>query len=280
MKEFKNFLIDKDWNYKEKLYEPFFDNAYLINKIKNPSASIIVISSRNHPDTLKNFQILKKQRNENFELIYVNNGFDGGKKEYIKKFVDIFINLNVNKGAYLARNIGAVFSSSKILIFLDDDAIPAKDFVYQHINNFNKYDVIAVRGVVLPKTKNKFNDLAKHYYLGDKSFPIYSCIEGNSSYISKFFFEVGGWDDNIFFGGGGIDLSIRLSKIEPELRKQIYSPKPIIYHDYVVSRDHLINKKNKQKISRKRLKNKHPNWDMFIKSWDKLRNEKLIPSRL
>ncbi len=53
--------------------------------------------------------------------------------------------------------------------------------------------------------------MATDYYLGDKPFPIYADLEGNTTYKAKAFFKFGGWDDEIKFGGGGVDLSIRLS---------------------------------------------------------------------
>ena len=125
-----------------------------------------------------------------------------------------------------------------------------------------------MRGVYLPKnTENRFNKLAVHYFLGDKPFPRHSDLEGNTSYDAKIFYEVGGWDDQIFFGCGGTDLSLRLLSVEPDMRKQIYYPDAILYHDYAQNEKHLHDKRKRQLESWKRLSRKHPNLNSFEKMW-------------
>ena len=269
-------LISFSWEKKFIKYNKVFDSVEYLNKIDSPKISIVVISWRLHKDTIKNFVELEKQRNANFELIFVNNGADENEFESLKPYIDTYIKLNENTGAYLARNIGSLFAKSKILFFLEDDGIPENNLVQAHIDAHSNYDIIAVRGVYKFKTDNPFNKIAAHYYLGDNIFPIYSDLEGNTSYNSEVFYKVGGWDDDIEFGGGGVELSIRLSQIVTDRRKQIYSPDPVIYHDFVKDQKHYDNKIAKQKISRERLKLKHPNWDEYITSWDKYRSKEYL----
>ncbi|SDB48924.1 Glycosyltransferase involved in cell wall bisynthesis [Desulfonatronum thiosulfatophilum] len=255
------------WEKKSEIYSQYFESVSQINKIDKPTISIIVISWRLHPDTIKNFQILEKQRDQNFELIFVDNGGKLGEFDELKTYIDTYIRLNTNTGAYLARNIGAVFAKAPILFFLEDDGIPAGNIVQAHLDAHDKYDVIAVRGVYQPKTNNPLNQIAKHYYLGPKPFPIYADLEGNTSYSARHFFKVGGWDDEIRFGGGGVDLSRRLIEVEPDLRKQIYSPVPVILHDYAKNQEHFEQKRAKQKESHARLRVKHPDYDKFLSIW-------------
>ena len=168
-------------------------NNYSINKVINrPNISVIVISWRLHPDNVKSFQVLEKQRDQNFELIFVNNGADDKEFEPLRPFIDKYIKLNKNTGAYLARNIGAVFAEAPILLFLEDDCIPESNLIKVHLNLFQEYEIIACRGVCIPKSNNVLNKLAKHYYLGDKSFPIFADLEGNTSYF-YIFYQAGGW---------------------------------------------------------------------------------------
>ena len=141
---------------------------------------------------------------------------------------------------------------------------------------FKKYEIIACRGVCLPKSNNVFNLIAKHYYLGDKSFPIFADLEGNTSYYSDIFYQAGGWDNQIEFGGGqGVDLSIRLLEIEKDFRKQIYSPEPVIFHDFVRDENHLNQKLERQEKSRQRLKLKHLNWDKSLKAGKIIAKERI-----
>lgn len=260
-------LSDLGWENKAKIYKDIFESVEYINKIESPKISIIVISWRLHRDNVKSFELLQKQRHNNFELIFVNNGADESEFEEVKKYVDTYVKLKDNTGAYLARNIGSLFAKSSLLFFLEDDGIPENNLVEAHINAHNNYDVIAVRGIYKFKSNSPFNENAAHYYLGERPFPIYADLEGNTSYRADLFHKVGGWDDEIKFGGGGVDLSIRLAEVEPDKRKQIYSPEPIIYHDYAKDEQHLKNKTDKQEKSRERLKKKHSHWDEFIKSY-------------
>ena len=269
-KELFSKLKQKNWTRKYLSYQRYFEYVSFLNRIQSPSISIVVISWQFCDDIIKNFQILQQQREMDFELIFVNNGGTPGEFDRLKPFIDTYIKLSENTGAYLARNIGAVFAKAPILLFLDDDCLPASNLIQAHLLAFETFDVIAVRGVCLPKTKdNPFNSLAKHYYLGGQSFPRYSDLEGNTSYDTTIFNKIGGWDDEINFGGGGIDLSIRFINIEPDKRKQIYSPEPVIYHDYVRDKDQFETKREKQIKSFERLRKKHHVFDSFQRRWDR-----------
>ena len=262
-------LDSKGWQNKKNRYSSCFEFVDFCNTVESPAVSIVVISWRLHPDNLRNFQILEKQRDQNYELIFVDNGGEPGEFEQLKPFVDTYVRLNTNTGAYLARNVGAVFARAPILIFLEDDGIPEHDFVEAHLRMHRKYNVIAVRGVYSPKTDTPLNKMATHYYLGDLPYPYPSNLEGNCSYRSDIFYAVGGWDDDIVFGHGGRELAIRLLGKEPDQRKQIYSPDPVIYHDFATSEAHLAEKRRKQESSLQRLKKKHPHWDAVMNSWRK-----------
>jgi len=262
-------LRRKTWQKKYDIYKDAFEGISYLKSISNPTISIIVISWRLHPDTIKNFQILEQQRNQKFELIFVNNGGSADEFNVLKPYMDTYIKLNKNTGAYLARNVGALFAKAAILLFLEDDGIPEPDFVEAHLKVHKKYDVIAVRGVYRPKTDSAINKMAGHYYMGEKPYPYPGNLEGNSSYRADAFYKIGGWDDEILFGYGGWDLAVRLLSVDPDQRKQIYSPDPVIYHDFATDTDHLAAKRKKQESSLLRLKKKHPQWNAITGSWNK-----------
>lgn len=257
-------LKQKKWEHKYELYLKSFEYVKFFNKIEEPAISVVIITWRFHPDTLKNLQILNTQREENFELIFVNNGAKEDELKIFEPYIDTYVKLNHNTGAYLARNIGSIFANAEILLFLDDDGIPEINIIKAHKDQFKKYKIVSCRGAVFPKTKdNPYNAKAKHYYLGDQTKPMCAEIEGNTSYLSSAFFNIGGWDDEIEFGGGARELGIRFANQGIDLREQIYSPDPIIYHDFAVDENHRKKKRVRQEISLIRLKEKHPNWDDF-----------------
>jgi len=266
--DFKYRLERINWSPKFNRYKKLFSYVKQRQLVKNPKISIIIISWRFHPDTLATLEILEKQRGEDFELIFVDNGSPHGSFEKIENHIDTYLKLNNNTGSCVARNFGAVFANSPILFFLDDDGIPNSNIVSAHLKTHARYDVVSVRGVCLPKNlNNPFNSIAKHYYLGDSPFPRYTDLEGNSSYRAEPFFAVGGWDDETYFGHEGVELSLRLWRYEPDCRKQIYSPEPILRHDYAVDNDHFQQKTEKISSQMKRIEYKNNGFKEFLNMW-------------
>ncbi len=235
--------------------------------VHDPRVSVVIIAHEIRVDSIRVLRKLHEDRDGTFEIVYVLNGSRTVDADQVRPWVDTLVELTENTGAYFARNVGAAFAKAGILFFLDDDAIPETGCVQAHLAEFDRFDIIAVRGAILPKTANPMNDLAKHYHLGDRRFPIHADIEGNTSYLAPQFFAVGGWDDEIVFGGGGIDLAFRLLQVESDRRKQIYSPAPVVYHDYAANEEHLKRKHAKQAESRERLHRKHPKFDALRAAW-------------
>lgn len=264
-------LMKINWDYKSSLYESYYDYSEVVNIERNPSISIIIISWRKHPDTLVNLKILEQLRLEqSLEIIFVDNGGAPGEFESFKSYVNTYIRLSQNTGAYLARNIGAAFANAPVLLFLEDDGIPDIDIVRAHLTVHENYEAISVRGVYLCKTDNPLNERQTVYYWGQRSFPAFANLEGNASYKADLFYQVGGWDDRIVYGHGGLELAIRLLDIEPDKRKQIYSPLPVIYHDLVDNEEQFLKKRKQHVIAFEYLKNKHPNVEQHREEWQAL----------
>lgn len=267
-----HYLSRIGWSYKLPLYSEYFEYAdFIRSSQKSPDLSVVIISWRSHPDTLKNINILEKQRSaQSFEIIFVDNGASDEEFEDIRPKVDLYIKLNQNTGAYLARNIGAAFAKAPILLFLEDDGIPDIDIIKAHLSVHENYDAISVRGVYLCKTDNPLNERQTVYYWGQRSFPAFVNLEGNASYRADLFYQVGGWDDKIVYGHGGLELAIRLLDIEPDKRKQIYSPLPVIYHDLVDNEEQFLRKRQQHVIAFEYLKNKHPDLEQHREEWQTL----------
>ncbi len=266
---YRKAIREKGWQEKENIYLDEFE-WFTRKPCESPRISIVIISYEYNPDVLLNLQELMKQPGH--QLIFVNNGGTVEEFEPVAGIPHIYLKLKENKGAYLARNAGAVFATAPIILFLDDDALPAKNLIQTHIDNFQRYDILSLRGVCLPRTNNPFNGLPRHYYLGDEPFPRFANIEGNTSYRSDIFFRAGGWSDDIRFGGGGLDLALRILQVDPDLQKHMFSPEPVIYHDYVNNTEHLAKKSEKQHKSRSRLFRKYPDHLEKVSQWNTMRH--------
>ncbi|MEI6633690.1 MAG: glycosyltransferase [Chlamydiota bacterium] len=235
-----------------------------------PRISIVVIAWRLNPDTVKSFRVLQSQPAAS-ELIFVNNGAGEREFDVLEPFADVSVRLRANAGACGGRNLGAAFARAPLLLFLEDDGIPSPGLVAAHLDAFRKYDVIAVRGVITAKTDNPLNRLAAHYYLGDRPFPVFADIEGNTSYNAELFYRAGGWDEQLRYGREGLELSRRLTELEPDRRKQIYAPGPLLSHDYAPDEAHLEIKLARHRRATTLLRARYPDYDEYLASWDRYR---------
>ena len=265
----ESILTQKGWSHKQSLYASHIESVERLRSYSKPSISIIVVTWRLHPDTVQCLEHLEKERHFNYELILVDNGTAHGALASLRPYADSWVRLGKNAGACIARNIGAIYAQAPLLLFIDDDALPGPNLIAAHLNVHATYDVIAVRGACQPRNPgNAFNILGQHYYLGDRPLPHYADIEGNTSYRAEAFFAVGGWDDELFFGHEGIVLALRLWRYDNDRRKQIYSPDPVIFHDYAADQTHLESKNHKQMQSRQLIEDRYPDYMTFVESWE------------
>lgn len=263
-------LIEKGWNYKKREYEEVFSGCQIMNQLedKEVKVSVIIIAWKWHPNLLHNLQSLMKQKEEiSFEIIFVNNG--AAKEEFVKveQYFDYYVTLNENTGAYKARNIGALYANASILIFLEDDGVPEINYVKSHYLAHQAYDVLTVRGVCFPESGVLNSPYYSHYYRGLKVKSCFPELEGNMSVKASAFFLVGGWNDEILFGYGGFDLSLRVLKVATNKDKQIYSPVSLIYHDGMTDPEKQKAKKERQNCTQKILDKHFPEWREEFLKW-------------
>jgi len=202
----------------------------------SPEASVVIVTYNTNQKLLsKNLESLNIQTDNNFEIIIVDNSDKRDIKPIVSKYSIKYIKLNKNYGLSLARNIGIKFAQGEIVIFLDDDAIPASDFVEQHIKAYQINDIIGLRGKSLPRNpKNIYNYFANHYDYGNQIIPSIINLEGNSSFKRDMLIEGGGFNPELLGAGGyeGLELTYRIIKKYKDKSKLIYYPNAVIYHDY------------------------------------------------
>lgn len=224
-------------------------------------ASIVI----NTKDRISRLYVVLKalecQVNETVEVIVV---FDGCNNETLDKFyrmsfsysiIDVVSKNNVGRSA--ARNLGAKRASGDIIIFVDDDRVPCKDFVKLHIEghkdccvllgnrkdvhiNEYKYELMMNNDDELIEFTNKLEDISVTAFdshekllrkiLFFKYNPIIWIVfyTGNVSLERKSIKEAGFFDEN-FKGWGYEDLELgyRLHKIGVKFRK---SEAAVSYH--------------------------------------------------
>lgn len=198
-------------------------------------ASVIIVTYNTNKKLLKQcLKSLREQTCKNFEILVVDNSNKIDLKPIISNYVNEYIKLKKNYGLSIARNLGIKFAKGEIVIFLDDDAIPDENFVFQHIKAYKEYDIYGLRGKAILRTTSIYNYLQSHYDLGEEVIPYRINLEGNSSFKRDILIEIGGFNPELEKAGGfeGNELTYRIIKKYKNKSKLIYYPYTVIYHDY------------------------------------------------
>ena len=212
---------------------------------------------------------LSNQTTKDFEILIVDNSDKRDVRPIVSQYVLKYIKLNKNYGLSLGRNVGIKFAQGNIIIFLDDDAIPARDFVENHISAY-KHNIFGLRGKSLPRTPTIYNYLTTHYDLGDQIIPYVVNLEGNSSFKRDILIDVGGFNPEIKEGGiyEGTELTYRIVMRYNDKNRLVYYPDAFIYHDYSNSFIKYLKKQIRSVKHRKILKKQFPDIFKFRSEYD------------
>jgi glycosyltransferase involved in cell wall biosynthesis len=204
--------------------------------MSNIKASIIIPTKDKFTRLRLILETLKYQMNEDVEVIVV---FDGCRPEIITEFDRLQLSYHPKKiicernvGRAAARNLGLWAARGEIVIFLDDDRIPAPDFVSKHLAGHEKRCVIIGERKQLDLSEAEiemfvtefqldrlqeiykkayvefFNNLTKKVLLAPNShFRWLGLATGNVSMAREDLIKVGGFDEN-FTGWGYEDIEL------------------------------------------------------------------------
>ena len=216
-----------------------------MNSTDTPQFSIVIPTYNNDSQLMQCLESLASQNVDErcFEVIIVN---DGGNDSLIEKIsskqnkTSIWYFYQINKGPAAARNLGVREAKGNIILFLDDDSLPRKDWLQATINAWRKnpdYDGIGgytasskSDSILYRVNKDIFN-----WYL-DKNVDEDHCSflsTHNAGYKKATLERVGIFDERFKNASGeDRDLSIKIVKNGGKLRldKSIY-----VYHDREIS---------------------------------------------
>lgn len=236
-----------------------------------PAISLVVVTFRTDRSSFETLlEGLEAQTEESFELLVVNNGVDWDLEGRLRELDHgtAYVELVRNCGITFARNLGAELAAANLLLFLDDDAVPATDFVEAH-RTAHDDDVVAVRGRVFPQSETFYNRLQRWYDLGDRSLPYLLNIEGNTSVDREAYRSVSGFDEELGGRAGheGIDLTYRLVRAGYDRDQIVYCPDAIIYHDYATTLVGYVRKRIASRRYRRRLTERRPELFEFASTY-------------
>jgi len=257
---------------------PLSDRRHVVATVDDPpegtvSASVVLVTYRSDRSEFESvLEAVDGQTAGDIEAVVVDNGTDWPVHRAVTAFdaVTAYVRLDRNRGVTTARNLGARVASSELVVFFDDDAVPARDCVEAH-RRAHSGDVLGVRGRVLTTTDTFYNRRQTWYDLGDEVRPYHLNTEGNCSYDRATFLSAGGFDERLAGRAGheGSDLTYRLVDSGHDRDSFVYHPDPVVYHDIDDSALSYLRKRISRRYHKRRLIERRPQlWD-FVCSYER-----------
>jgi len=194
------------------------------------SVIIPAIESKKAEEVLKN--ILSQEGVSADEIIIAGRGLSSLERSYADKVNIKIKNEKTWINAAAARNLGAKSASGDIFLFVDDDCLPAKNWIAANLKALEDKDVGAVSGRLLGLSGCYFArvlDLSGFWMqqnnIKKDAQTLYSATLGIRKDI---FNEVGGFDESMDIAED-VDLARRL--IQRGFRC-LYAPDIVVYHDH------------------------------------------------
>jgi len=204
----------------------------------------IIIPTYNRIERLKRVLAALERQNyalNNFEVVVVSDGSSDGTDEYLHALTTPLHLLTVmqpNQGVAAARNFGVRHAIGDIVLFIDDDVVPAPQLSSEHvrIHNAQANNVIVLGPMLTPAgfcmspwVRWEQSMLAKQYHamLSGKYEPTArQFYTGNTSLARAHLLASGGFDEN-FRRAEDVELAYRLAERGLQF---VFNPDAIGYH--------------------------------------------------
>jgi GT2 family glycosyltransferase len=235
----------------------------------------VIVPTHNRPQVLlRTLAALAEQtlpRSE-FEVVVVDDGSTPANREPLSAWRAPYELRLVEKpqgGLASARNAGSDAARGTYLHFLDDDVLPDRELLHEHLATHAAASrPLAVVGALPYPPHVRMNSFlwylerSGHYdlyrdpdkYPGGR--PPLPPLNGNSSVSRQVFVQVGRYDESFRqYGSEDLDLGYRLARAGVEF---VYNPRAIGYHDHVKDFPQFLTDMERAGESLIQLYRKHP----------------------
>ncbi|HKP31432.1 MAG TPA: glycosyltransferase [Chitinophagaceae bacterium] len=230
------------------------DEKILINSITTKDVSVI-ICTRNRAEQLKIcLSSLMELASKPSEMIVVDNApIDDSTKIVVGGFPSVKYVIEERRGLDIARNTGIRTANHSIVAYVDDDVKVHPQWISEVSASFDRDDIAAMTGLVLPASLNNEAQLIfeKHWpfnrgyverIFGDNYFkmtlragpPTWEIGAGaNMAFRRNIFEKIGYFDERLDVGAAGCngdsELWFRILKNNFSIR---YNPRAVVYHEH------------------------------------------------
>jgi GT2 family glycosyltransferase len=176
-----------------------------------------------------------------FEVLIVSDGSSDGTHEFLqgleKPYSLTYIH-QPNQGVAAARNNGVAYAAGWLILFLDDDVVPAPQLIQEHLSFQQQYgDMVVVIGPMLNPPDHKMSpwvrweqaQLAKQYQdmnTGHWEPTARQFYTGNTSLARAHLLASGGFDPS-FRRAEDVELAYRLASMGLRF---LFNPQAVGYH--------------------------------------------------
>ena len=166
------------------------------------------------------------QSYDDVELVVVIDGNETVYDRALEDFGDrddVIVECNdENEGRLVSRNRGAELATGDVVAFIDDDAVPADDWVELIVQGYQERDAVAVGGKMTPRwVAGKPSYLPEEFYwlvgvtqrgFADGPCEVRNTFGSNISFRRDIFLELGGFEKNV--GGRKGDANLQGGETE------------------------------------------------------------------
>lgn len=222
----------------------------------------VIIPAYNAEKTLQScLDALMQQTHIPDEIIVVDDGSVDGTKTIADAYSLVTVISQKNKGPAKARNAGAAAAKSDIIIFLDSDCVPEKNWLEEMLNPFADEKVAGVQGAYKtrqPSLVARFDqaDIEYRYERMKRAKKLDWIGSYSAAYRRKIFLAEKGFDETFPKASGeDAELSYRMSE---KGYKLVFAPRAIVFHTHPQTLLHYLRVKFFRAYWRTRMYLKHP----------------------
>ena len=238
-----------------------------------PTVSVVIPTYNRKQVLAKTLEALDGQTLDSglFEVIVVDDGSSDGTGELVESFqggFELRYERCQNGGLAAARNRGLALATHDVVVFLDDDVVPERDFLRQHWIEHCRDDNIAVlrslpfhpdvaRSSFLWYLEHvTFFDLFKDEEKYAEGRPPMPPVNGNSSVRRRHLERLGGYDATFrAYGGEDLDLGYRLQE---DGVRFVYNARAVGYHYHIKGFEAFCRDQERAGYAVARLVEEHP----------------------
>lgn len=169
------------------------------------------------------------------EIIVVDDGSTDQTKKVAEAYSLVTVLTQKNQGPARARNAGAEKAKSTIIVFVDSDCIPEKNWLEEMLKPFEDSNVAGVQGAYRSRQKSltaRFDqaDIEYRYEHMQRAKKLYWIATYSAAYRRTIFLAEGKFDESFPRASGeDAELSYLLAENGHQL---VFSPRAIVYHTH------------------------------------------------